>query len=556
MNSNPRFYPKHLAKKYVQQWNEKVVPEVQAPVAGAEAENSVNSQQVGPPALSVVTNINGFRSATPVGNERVSSTGFKSSEDQTNSSPNSLSSTSMNASSLDCSSNTSKNSSMDSNRKILEGLPDTFILAMKQLFTLLDIENSGHVHIEDIAEHWSIDSAGAVLPPNIIPSLRKVTTPGGYLTFERFCAGLKIAILRHSAQRHRQADTDSSEGSMDNSDQSGSSAEALVSSSPLSRTNSMPNLQGLKKDIPTQGDSTKILRIPSPAPSEPEYKTNNPELIQYQGPPKPPRDPSRLSMLDLHKSHHEVVRLGSRPIAGSTSSLPAAVNNKNQGGINNANGARNDQEIFIWKAPPAPFVSRNDHSNGMPRRRTIQGGIDIDKVKKVEHLEQAKKVLSGGLSLLHKTSEWYSSQLENVESQLRSAQNIENNLDQSENQPINLSLNCNINMVQDLNLRLNHLLQIPNNNSIDQPQFDGKNQQNQYTNPGQNMSRNVQEESNNFAMQRRIERLQEQNRLLTSEISRKGNRVTGLEQDKRSLIKQLFQQTSSNSIGSNASTLR
>ena len=62
MNSNPRFYPKHLAKKYVQQWNEKVVPEVQAPVAGAaEAENSVNSQQVGPPALSVVTNINGFR---------------------------------------------------------------------------------------------------------------------------------------------------------------------------------------------------------------------------------------------------------------------------------------------------------------------------------------------------------------------------------------------------------------------------------------------------------------------------------------------------------------
>ena len=171
----------------------------------------------------------------------------------------------------------------------------------------------------------------------------------------------------------------------------------------------------------------------------------------------------------------------------------------------------------------------------------------------MEHLEQAKKVLSGGLSLLHKTSEWYSSQLENVESQLRSAQNIENNLDQSENQPINLSLNCNINMVQDLNLRLNHLLQIPNNNSIDPPQFDGKNQ---HTNQASNMSRSVQEESNNFAMQRRIERLQEQNRLLTSEISRKGNQVTGLEQDKRSLIKQLFQQTSSNSIGSNASTLR
>ena len=42
-------------------------------------------------------------------------------------------------------------------------------------------------------------------------------------------------------------------------------------------------------------------------------------------------------------------------------------------------------------------------------------------------------------------------------------------------------------------------------------------------------------------MQRRIERLQEQNRMLTGEISRQGNRVTALEQDKHSLIEQLPQ---------------
>lgn len=60
---------------------------------------------------------------------------------------------------------------------------------------------------------------------------------------------------------------------------------------------------------------------------------------------------------------------------------------------------------------------------------------------------------------------------------------------------------------------------------------------------------------------KRIERLQEQNRMLTDEVSRQSTRVTALEQDKRSLIKQLFQQSSStnanaNSISSNASTLR
>ena len=148
------------------------------------------------------------------------------------------------------------------------------------------------------------------------------------------------------------------------------------------------------------------------------------------------------------------------------------------------------------------------------------------------------------MSLLHKSSEWYSSQLETVENQLRTAQNENNESEMSSN----LSLNCNINMVQDLNLRLNHLLQLPlqqQNTDTKQPQFDRKSQQ-------PVLSR----QESNFEMQRRIERLQEQNRMLTREISRQGNRVTALEQDKRSLIKQLFQQTSSNSIGSNASTLR
>lgn len=182
MNSNPSFYPKHLARQYVQQWN-----------GNGEA---MTSQQVAPAPVPTAMNFNGHdqRSVTPVGN--VSGV----------------------SSSSPCSFNMSPTletrSPLESNRKILEGLPDTFITAMKQLFTLLDLENTGHVHIEDIAEHWSTDAAGAILPPNIVPSLRKVTTPEGFLTFERFCAGLKIAILRHSAQRHRQADTDSSESSM------------------------------------------------------------------------------------------------------------------------------------------------------------------------------------------------------------------------------------------------------------------------------------------------------------------------------------------------------
>lgn len=225
------------------------------------------------------------------------------------------------------------------------------------------------------------------------------------------------------------------------SDQSGS-GEALASS-PLSRTNSMPNLQQMPK--------TNISPLTAPKTVE-----------ICKGPPKPPRDPSRLSMLDIHKNN-----LGS-----STSSLPSKV-----------------EPDFIWKAPPPPFVSKN-------RRNTIQNGFDIEKAK---NLEEIKQILSNGMSLLDQTKRWYSDQL------------------------ANLSDEFNTHQVQDVNNCLANFLQMPNTADY------------------------------SMELQRRIDRLQDQNRMLTAEITRQSNRVTALEQDKRSLIKQLFQSSSTNS---NTSTLR
>ena len=63
-------------------------------------------------------------------------------------------------------------------------------------------------------------------------------------------------------------------------------------------------------------------------------------------------------------------------------------------------------------------------------------------------------------------------------------------------------------------------------------------------------------ESANTELVRRIDRLQEQNRLLTAEVCRQSKIVTFLEHDKRTLIKQLFSSSSTNSLNSNASTLR
>ena len=41
------------------------------------------------------------------------------------------------------------------------------------------------------------------MPSNLVENLSKVQTSEGRITFERFCAGLKIAILRHEAAKNR-----------------------------------------------------------------------------------------------------------------------------------------------------------------------------------------------------------------------------------------------------------------------------------------------------------------------------------------------------------------
>jgi hypothetical protein len=41
------------------------------------------------------------------------------------------------------------------------------------------------------------------MPKNVVECLRKVSTSDGRLSFERMCGGLKIAILRHEADKNR-----------------------------------------------------------------------------------------------------------------------------------------------------------------------------------------------------------------------------------------------------------------------------------------------------------------------------------------------------------------
>ena len=137
-----------------------------------------------------------------------------------------------------------------------------------------------------------------------------------------------------------------------------------------------------------------------------------------QGPPKPPRDPTRLS--------------STSNLTASTSSLPVSKNDDAP-----ATAVVPD---FIWKAPPCrPFappatckMDKRSNSAASIRRHTLQGGLrsNYDKVKMMESLGQSKKALEEGIRCIEQVDQWYKNQLDTIEDQLLIVDQIDEISDQ------------------------------------------------------------------------------------------------------------------------------
>lgn len=77
---------------------------------------------------------------------------------------------------------------------------------MRTLFDVMDDKRTGYVRLTDIEKRWQENAPiSRDLPNGVIDSLRKVTPANGHLSFERFCAGLRIALLRHDTGRRLQS---------------------------------------------------------------------------------------------------------------------------------------------------------------------------------------------------------------------------------------------------------------------------------------------------------------------------------------------------------------
>uniref|UniRef100_A0A3P9PJK0 Suppressor APC domain containing 2 n=1 Tax=Poecilia reticulata TaxID=8081 RepID=A0A3P9PJK0_POERE len=160
--------------------------------------------------------------------------------------------------------------------------------------------------------------------------------------------------------------------------------------------------------------------------------------------------------------------------------------------------------------------SREEH-----RRHTISNGVDYGMLKQMKELEQEKDSLLSGLEVVERAREWYQGQIHNVTERQRQ-------VGQSSHYASPSRMNVLIPKLQEVNRCLNDLLSCSG-----MPSFPSSG--------AQTAVLSVNSQPPAPAPPQAIQRLKNQNRLLTQEVTEKSERITQLEQEKSALIKQLFE---------------
>ncbi|KAJ8729522.1 hypothetical protein PYW08_001103 [Mythimna loreyi] len=311
----------------------------------------------------------------------------------------------------------------------MESLPKQFVSAMRTLFDIMDDKHTGYVKLTDIENRWRDDRTRG-LPRGVIESLQKVASHDGLLTFERFCTGLKICLLRN------QVEGSSGKDDRFNDDVDNTGLHAQI----VSQTHRPPSAPLLDAND-TQNIDRNWLVIKSSESSSQHRTISMPQLIgrkdvlvqeprhlgtvsiskhdgsrRVYGPPKPPRlekqsaERSEISK-SSYKSEEETV-FDTEEISVDKidfEEMSRAVEEQSRG-LGDGRSANETQSQLRR-------VSRRRE----PRRHTLHNGVDYNLLKRMKQIEQEKDVLLQGLSAVEEAREWYLKQLAEVQEKMRYA---------------------------------------------------------------------------------------------------------------------------------------
>lgn len=437
----------------------------------------------------------------------------------------------------------------------LDGLPKQFVSSMRTLFDIMDDKKTGYVKFSEIERRWH-ENGTKGLPSGVLESLRKVTPTNGMLSFERFCAGLKICLLRHKANQFNEdkqkisrlskmANRPASVPLPEKGSESNKMKIPVMQMRPGSATDiNEPNLRSRNRHNHINTATVKPNNVLSQqrALSMPQlqdnHASNDAASHTYKNELKV-TSPSG----NFHASHDrlgimtalENWRLG---IIKNNDQMSDGKNHEiNERTLNSRNvvvrGNHNDHNPVGEEGngnkiqETGPSARRTLHRRREPRRHTLANGIDYNMLKRMKQLEQERDVLLQGLEAVERARDWYHHQISTVKDKMqyigKSGLHSEYSSDMHQER-----LNFQAARVFEVNQHLAALMDssekgflLHMNLAVRPPMMYNKLQQD--------------------SAQTIIQRLREQNQMLTEEVGKKSELITQLEREKFLLIRELFQ---------------
>ncbi|XP_068621090.1 suppressor APC domain-containing protein 2 [Battus philenor] len=418
----------------------------------------------------------------------------------------------------------------------MDSLPKQFVSAMRTLFDIMDDKHTGYVKLTDIENRWRDDRTKG-LPRGVIESLQKVASNNGLLTFESFCTGLKICLLRNQVQNASKK--------VSNMDEIENSKMQSQSCSQVHRPPSAPlldinNTHSRDRNWVTrnQDNSAHGQHRTQSMPQLIENKNNVlPDLMhnvgvsaiskhdntqRMYGPPKPPR--LEKNALDRKE--------GSRPINKSDEipldreDLDGKLDFENFNRIVDEQ-SREDRGLGDGRSANETQVHmRRVARRREPRRHTLQNGVDYNLLKRMKQIEQEKDVLLQGLSAVEDAREWYLKQLAEVQDKMRYAGRMGTYVE-----PWNEAHQERLELLKARVLELNRQL-----GALAAGWRHGPLSLHMNLALPASLHNSPVSTPNNAAL------LRSQNRMLAEEVNRKNERITVLEREKSALIRELLVQ--------------
>lgn len=312
----------------------------------------------------------------------------------------------------------------------VDSLPKQFVASMRTLFDIMDDKRTGYVNFADIENRWQDDGTKG-LPKGVIESLQKVTPPNGKLSFERFCAGLKICLLRNQVEsRSQKRPTENTQPNRP------PSAPLLDLDGPPTK----PNWQNTATVRPNVISSQRTLSMPQlltkPGQNEPDIHNyeqklapnpTNPPKNLY-GPPKPPRSNQIFERptSDRNFDRAEIRTALQNWQIGLMMNEDKTKNSGYNGALVRAGRSSGDGkpsgQLDIQGGAVVPAVlyqKKNNVRRREPRRHTLQNGIDYNMLKRMKQIEQEKDVLMQGLQAIEKARDWYLKQIAAIQEKMK-----------------------------------------------------------------------------------------------------------------------------------------